>query len=115
MHRFVDINLHACMYMFKMDISKMFFKIIIAYVYKFLIFLIYKMEPLKRCPSRREYFQISVDLKKGKTVMTGTDLGKQFVFEVLSKIVNVNAAFLNYCRQNVMQGMYFFILKVLFC
>ena len=105
--------MHACI--FKMDISKMIFKIVIAYVYKFLIFLIYKMEPLKRCPSRCEYFQISVDLKKGKTVMTGTDLGKQFVFEVLSKLVNVNAAFLNYCRQNVMQGMYFFILKVLFC
>lgn len=95
----------------------MIFKIVIAYVYKFLIFLIYKMEPLKRCPSRCEYFQISVDLKKGNTIITGTDLGKQFVFEVLSKLVNVhvNAAFLNYCRQNVMQGMYFFILKVLFC
>ncbi|XP_078333294.1 uncharacterized protein LOC111125662 isoform X2 [Crassostrea virginica] len=63
------------------------------------------MEPLKRCPSRCEYFQISVDLKKGNTIITGTDLGKQFVFEVLSKLVNVNifAAFLNFCRQNVMQ------------
>nr|XP_022325418.1 zinc finger protein 449-like isoform X2 [Crassostrea virginica] len=63
------------------------------------------MEPLKRCPSRCEYFQISVDLKKGNTIITGTDLGKQFVFEALSKLVNVNvfAAFLNFCRQNVMQ------------
>lgn len=53
-----------------------------------------------------EFFQISVDLVKGNTIVSGTQLGKQFVLKDLCKIfgVNVFVAFLNFCRESVNQG-----------
>nr|XP_022325354.1 zinc finger protein 235-like isoform X2 [Crassostrea virginica] len=54
-------------------------------------------------PARCEFFQISVDLAKGNTVVSGTKLGKQFVLGDLCKSIGVNifAEFLNFCRERV--------------
>ena len=62
------------------------------------------MEPLT--PARCECFCISVDLVKGNTIISGTELGKQFVLTDLCKSVGVNifVAFLNFCRENVGKG-----------
>lgn len=62
------------------------------------------MEPLT--PARCECFCISVDLVKGNTIISGTELGKQFVLTDLCKSVGVNifVAFLNFCRENVWKG-----------
>ena len=63
-----------------------------------------KMESLT--PARCECFCISVDLVKGNTIISGTELGKQFVLTDLCKSVGVNifVAFLNFCRENVGKG-----------
>ncbi|XP_078333291.1 uncharacterized protein LOC111125647 isoform X2 [Crassostrea virginica] len=63
------------------------------------------METLMPATCHWEFFQISVDLVKGNTIVSGTQLGKQFVLKDLCKIfgVNVFVAFLNFCRESVNQ------------
>ena len=63
-----------------------------------------QMEPLM--PVKCECFCISVDLGRGETIVSGTELGKQFVMGELCKFygANVFTSFLNFCRKNTRKG-----------
>ena len=63
-----------------------------------------QMEPL--IPVKCECFCISVDLGRGETIVSGTELGKQFVMGELCKFygANVFTSFLNFCRKNTRKG-----------
>ena len=57
-------------------------------------------------PVKCECFCISVDLGRGETIVSGTELGKQFVMGELCKFygANVFTSFLNFCRKNTRKG-----------